>query len=73
MCGMTRGDDFWACAHLAADSSHTWDGKLWVALVRSMYGHTIPFVDPARTGELVKDEDISQLCGAQGEDWAPFV
>eukprot|EP00969_Alexandrium_andersonii_P159971 7068492-Alexandrium_andersonii.AAC.1 len=73
MCGVTRGHDHWVCAHLAADGSHTWDGKFWVVLVRSTYGHTIPFVDPARTGDLVTNDDVSQLCGAQGEDWAPFV
>eukprot|EP00969_Alexandrium_andersonii_P162335 7175161-Alexandrium_andersonii.AAC.1 len=38
-----------------------------------MYGHTVPFVDPARTGDLLTFDDVSRLCHAQGEDWAPFV
>eukprot|EP00969_Alexandrium_andersonii_P360079 15454591-Alexandrium_andersonii.AAC.1 len=41
MCGVARGDDFWVRAHLAADCSHTWGGKFWAALVRSMSGHAI--------------------------------
>eukprot|EP00969_Alexandrium_andersonii_P012877 561436-Alexandrium_andersonii.AAC.1 len=73
MRGMSRADDFWVCAHLGVDGSYTWGAKFCVVLVRAMYGHTIPFVDPARAGELVKDDDIAQLSDAQGEDWAPFV
>eukprot|EP00969_Alexandrium_andersonii_P142863 6315505-Alexandrium_andersonii.AAC.1 len=46
MCGVTCGHDLWFSADLITESSHTWSGKFWMALVRSMYGHSIPFVDP---------------------------
>eukprot|EP00969_Alexandrium_andersonii_P323851 14309304-Alexandrium_andersonii.AAC.1 len=38
-----------------------------------MYGHTIPYVDPSRTGNPIMSEDIEALTNAQGEDADPFV
>eukprot|EP00969_Alexandrium_andersonii_P300174 13270242-Alexandrium_andersonii.AAC.1 len=38
-----------------------------------MYGHSIPFVDPARTGQAVLMDDLQALADAHGEDTDPFV
>eukprot|EP00969_Alexandrium_andersonii_P094841 4189942-Alexandrium_andersonii.AAC.1 len=71
MCGLSRDHDHWVRAHLVADGSRQWGGKFWVVLVRSLYGHTIPCVDPTRTGESPSFDDVPQFCDAQGEEWAP--
>eukprot|EP00969_Alexandrium_andersonii_P173692 7678887-Alexandrium_andersonii.AAC.1 len=38
-----------------------------------MYGRSIPFVDPTRTGEPLLEKDIQTLADAQGEEMDPFV
>eukprot|EP00969_Alexandrium_andersonii_P253981 11225644-Alexandrium_andersonii.AAC.1 len=38
-----------------------------------MYGHSIPFVDPTRTGQAVLEDDLQTLADAQGEETDPFV